>query len=57
MVNSWLIRPMFDGPIDIVGEIHGELGTLRALLKKLGYTRTGRHPEGRRPSAVEGPGR
>lgn len=48
MTEGQLIRPMFDGPIDIVGDVHGELGALRALLRKLGYARGGRHPEGRR---------
>jgi hypothetical protein len=43
-----LIRPLFEGPLDIVGDIHGEIDALRALLAKLGYDETGRHPDGRR---------
>ena len=35
-------------PIDIIGDIHGELGALNALLFHLGYDVTGRHPEGRK---------
>lgn len=42
------IRELFDGPIDIVGDIHGEIGALDALLERLGYTPDGRHPRGRR---------
>jgi hypothetical protein len=37
-----------DGPVDIVGDIHGELEALEALLEKLGYTPDGSHPQGRR---------
>jgi hypothetical protein len=38
---------MFDGPVDLVGDIHGEALPLDALLEHLGY-REGRHPAGRR---------
>ena len=38
----------FDGPIDIIGDVHGEYDALRALLVQLGYDDEGRHPEGRR---------
>ena len=42
------IQELFDGPIDIVGDIHGEIGALEALLARLGYSPDGRHPSGRR---------
>lgn len=42
-----LVRPMFDGPVDLIGDIHGELLPLDALLEHLGYVE-GRHPAGRR---------
>jgi hypothetical protein len=35
-----LIRPLFEGPLDIVGDIHGEIDALSALLGKLGYDET-----------------
>lgn len=40
------IQELFDGPIDIVGDIHAEIGALDALLGRLGYTPDGRHPRG-----------
>lgn len=43
-----LIQPLFDGPLDIVGDVHGEIDTLRSLLGQLGYSRDGEHPQGRR---------
>ena len=46
--NSSLVQPLFDGPLDIVGDVHGEIEPLRALLHHLGYTEDGRHPDGRR---------
>lgn len=42
------IQPLFEGPVDIVGDIHGEIGALEALLARLGYSLDGRHPAGRR---------
>jgi len=36
-----------DAPLDIIGDIHGELDALHALLHHLGY-RDGCHPQGRR---------
>jgi hypothetical protein len=47
MPNS-LVQPLFEGPIDIVGDIHGEIDALRDLLGHLGYSDDGSHPEGRR---------
>lgn len=43
-----LIRELFPGPIDIVGDLHGEIGALRDLLGHLGYEAGGIHPMGRR---------
>ena len=43
-----LIQPLFEGPLDIVGDVHGELGALRDLLRHLGYGADGSHPSGRR---------
>ena len=43
-----LIQPLFDGSLDIVGDVHGEIDTLRSLLGHLGYSRDGEHPQGRR---------
>jgi len=43
-----LIQELFPGPIDIVGDIHGEIDALRDLLRHLGYGSDGIHPEGRR---------
>ena len=42
------VRSLFDSPLDIIGDIHGELDALQSLLKKLDYDDRGRHPEGRR---------
>jgi calcineurin-like phosphoesterase family protein len=43
-----LVRPMFDGPVDIVGDIHGEIEPLLSLLDHLGYDTEGNHPDNRR---------
>ena len=43
-----LVRDLFDGPLDIVGDVHGELDALRNLLHQLGYSADGIHPETRR---------
>jgi hypothetical protein len=42
-----LIQPLFDGPIDLVGDVHGEIDALRSLLGHLGYDAVGKHPERR----------
>jgi len=31
-----LIQPLFDGPLDIVGDVHGEIDALRSLMRHLG---------------------
>jgi hypothetical protein len=43
-----LVRPLFEGPIDVVGDVHGEIEALISLLKVLGYSDGVSHPEGRR---------
>lgn len=47
-MNPSLIQPLFDGPLDVIGDLHGEIGVLEALLRRLGYDAAGRHPDGRR---------
>ena len=42
-----LVQPLPSGPLDIVGDIHGEYQALRDLLRGLGYDEEGRHPENR----------
>ncbi|GIK33729.1 MAG: hypothetical protein AMXMBFR45_23720 [Gammaproteobacteria bacterium] len=48
MPGNHLFQPLFAGPLDIVGDVHGELDALRELLTVLGYRTDGRHPAGRR---------
>ncbi len=48
MIIETLVRPLFDGPLDVVGDVHGEIDALTALLSRLGYAGDGSHPEGRR---------
>jgi hypothetical protein len=43
-----LIQELFPGPIDIVGDVHGEIDALRNLLRHSGYERSGVHPQRRR---------
>jgi len=45
---SNLVRRIPKGPVDVVGDVHGEMDALRDLLGYLGYDLIGRHPEGRR---------
>jgi hypothetical protein len=40
-------QPLFEGPLDIVGDVHGELQGLERLLARLGYDAEGRHPSRR----------
>lgn len=42
-----LIAELVDGPLDIIGDVHGEPDVLRVLLDHLGYERDGTHPAGR----------
>ena len=43
-----LIDQLFDGPLDVIGDIHGEIEALERLLGHLGYHEDGSHPEERR---------
>jgi len=43
-----LIQPLFDGPLDIIGDVHGEIDALRSLMRQLGYDDDGAHSGGRR---------
>jgi len=42
-----MFAPLPSGPLDVVGDVHGELEALRALLARLGYDDAGRHADGR----------
>ncbi len=42
------VAPLFEGPIDVIGDVHGEIGPLRELLGRLGYDAAGKHADGRR---------
>jgi hypothetical protein len=42
------VQPLFEGALDIVGDVHGELPALNSLLRQLGYDPHGEHPRGRR---------
>jgi hypothetical protein len=42
-----LIARLFPGPVDVVGDIHGEMDALQALVTALGYDTHGSHPQGR----------
>jgi hypothetical protein len=43
-----LISRLPEGPLDIVGDVHGELQALDGLMRRLGYDAAGRHAGGRR---------
>lgn len=43
-----LIHKLIDGPLDIIGDIHGEIDALKKLLDTLGYNEDGYHPYGRK---------
>jgi hypothetical protein len=42
------IAELPDGPLDLIGDVHGHWDALRDLLGRLGYDAQGRHPQGRR---------
>ena len=42
-----LIQPLPEGPLDIVGDIHGEYDALLSLMRHLGYDQQGNHPQDR----------
>lgn len=43
-----LVRPLFDGPVDLIGDVRGEIQDPRDVLNRLGYNRHGEHPQHRR---------
>lgn len=43
-----LVAAAFDGPVDVVGDVHGEIDALTDLLRVLGYRDDGTHPGARR---------
>ncbi len=45
---SLLAGAAFDGPIDVVGDVHGEIDAFDGLLRALGYRGRGEHPGARR---------
>jgi len=47
-MSESLVQTLFDDPLDIVGDVHGEMGPLVALMRHLGYDDNGTHPDGRR---------
>jgi len=48
MPGNGLVRALFEGPIDVIGDVHGELDALTNLITALGYDADGIHPDGRR---------
>lgn len=45
---SSLVATLADGPLDVIGDVHGELDALKELLCKLGYNAEGCHQDNRR---------
>jgi hypothetical protein len=43
-----LVQTLLDGPLDIVGDVHGEIDALKSLMHHLGYDNDGLHQEHRR---------
>ena len=43
-----LIQTLPNSPLDIIGDVHGQLEALQNLLHYLGYTPAGKHPQGRK---------
>lgn len=48
MKQRGLIQPLAAGPLDVIGDVHGEVEALDALLRELGYDERARHPDGRK---------
>ena len=47
-MNNAFVQTLFDEPLDIIGDIHGEIEALNHLLDVLGYDEQGHHPEQRK---------
>ena len=43
-----LVHALPAGPLDVIGDVHGERQALEQLVKHLGYDDSGRHPAGRK---------
>lgn len=43
-----LIHPLISSNIDVIGDVHGEIGALCSLLSRLGYDGNGNHPDNRK---------
>lgn len=43
-----LVRPLPAGPLDLIGDVHGEFDALSTLLARLGYAAGRPHPAGRK---------
>jgi hypothetical protein len=47
-LGSWrAVQALAEGPLDVIGDIHGEIDALVAVLGHLGYRADGAHPEAR----------
>ena len=46
--RAGLIARLDEGPLDVIGDVHGEFDALQSLLAHLGYAQDGSHPSGRR---------
>ena len=42
------VQQLFSTPLDIIGDIHGEIDALNQLLTHLGYDESGNHPQNRK---------
>ena len=42
-----MFAPLPEGPLDVIGDVHGELDALLSLMARLGYDADGGHPDGR----------
>src|SRR5699024_7346420 len=47
-ISMQLIQQLPTNPLDIVGDVHGEIDALNALLQRLGYDAMGNHPQKRK---------
>lgn len=47
-MKNLFIQRIYDAPIDIIGDIHGEIDALQNLIQILGYDRDGNHKENRK---------
>ena len=47
MSSNSLVSSLIAGPVDVVGDVHGEIGALQELMNALGYDAGGHHPGGR----------